>query len=164
MRNKDLKKRKMAKHRFSDLMVLRISWFLIHSHSSSCSDYFCSLCFCLETFYSARIQWRSPEEYHYDPQTEKVDVYSFGNVLYSVLTGKYPFQDKEEKEARKLIKKGNRPIISSSVRNSTDPFDQAMITAIEMCWIQDPSERASARQVQQFFLSELRRLGVRENR
>jgi len=47
------------------------------------------------------IQFRSPEEYEYVPQTEKVDVYSFGNVLYSVLTGGYPFEKEKSKKAQK---------------------------------------------------------------
>lgn len=107
---------------------------------------------------------RSPEEYAYKPQTEKVDVYSFGNVLYGVLTGKEPFEKEKSKKTQSLIKKGERPDIPSSYRNSTDPFDQSMIKAIEMCWIQDPKDRASAREVQKFLLSELQRLGVPEDK
>lgn len=107
--------------------------------------------------------FRSPEEYEYSPQTEKVDVYSFGNVLYYVLTGKYAFENEKSTKAQKLVKEGARPHISSSIRKSTDPFDRAMIEAIEMCWIQDPKNRASAREVQKFVLSALQRLGVHED-
>jgi len=107
--------------------------------------------------------FRSPEEYEYVPQTEKVDVYSFGNVLYSVLTGGYPFEKEKSKKAQKRIQAGERPKIPISIRDSTDPFDQTMLKAIEMCWIQDPKKRASARQIQQFITSELQRLGVKED-
>ena len=109
------------------------------------------------------LQFRSPEEYEYSPQTEKVDIYSFGNVLYGVLTGKYPFEKEKSKKARNMVKEGERPIISSSIQKSKDPFDRAMIEAIEMCWIQNPKKRASAREVQKFVLSELQKLGVHED-
>mmetsp|Transcript_42420 Transcript_42420/g.47915 ORF Transcript_42420/g.47915 Transcript_42420/m.47915 type:complete len:567 (-) Transcript_42420:88-1788(-) len=107
--------------------------------------------------------FRSPEEYQYVPQTEKVDVYSFGNVLYSVLTGGYPFEKEKSKKAQKRIQAGERPEIPISIRNSTNPFDQTMLKAIDMCWIQDPKKRASARQIQEFITSELQRLGVKED-
>eukprot|EP00537_Pseudo-nitzschia_pungens_P003235 CAMPEP_0172359682 /NCGR_PEP_ID=MMETSP1060-20121228/3873_1 /TAXON_ID=37318 /ORGANISM="Pseudo-nitzschia pungens, Strain cf. cingulata" /LENGTH=379 /DNA_ID=CAMNT_0013081459 /DNA_START=369 /DNA_END=1508 /DNA_ORIENTATION=- len=107
--------------------------------------------------------YRSPEEYAYKPQTEKVDIYSLGNVLYAVLTGKDPFEEEKEKKVKELIKSGKRPEIDSEYRDSNDPFDLAMIKAIEMCWIQDPEKRASAREVQNFIVSELQRLGVHED-
>jgi serine/threonine protein kinase len=109
------------------------------------------------------IQFRSPEEYEYVPQTEKIDIYSFGNILYSVLTGGYPFQHEKSEKAQSRVKDGERPEIPSSIQESTDPFDLAMLKAIEMCWIQDPIKRASARQIQEFIISELQRLGVEEN-
>jgi serine/threonine protein kinase len=106
-------------------------------------------------------QFRSPEEYAYEPQSEKVDVYSLGNVLYGILTQLWPFEElKTDKKAREKVKKGERPSIDNGILNSTDPFDQAMLKAIEMCWIQDPVKRASAREVQTFIAGELERLGV----
>ena len=109
------------------------------------------------------IQFRSPEEYEYVPQTEKIDIYSFGNILFSVLTGGYPFAHENSEKAQSRIKDGERPEIPSSVQESTDLFDRAMLKAIEMCWIQDPTKRASARKIQEFIVSELQRLGVKED-
>jgi hypothetical protein len=84
-----------------------------------------------------------------------------GNVFYSLMTGIWPFEDmSKSKDAQKKIKKGERPAFEPSLLNSTDPFDQAMIKSIQMCWIHDPEERASARQVQDFIKTELDRLGV----
>ncbi|MGK3742651.1 MAG: hypothetical protein ACI8RD_012935 [Bacillariaceae sp.] len=80
-----------------------------------------------------------------------------------VLTGEYPFEDEKSEKAQSRIKDGERPEIPSSIQDSTDPFDRAMLKAIEMCWIQDPRKRASARQIQEFIISELQRLGVKEN-
>jgi serine/threonine protein kinase len=108
-------------------------------------------------------QLRSPEEYAYKPQTEKVDVYSLGNVLYSILTSKSPFGKEKSEKVAKKVQEGKRPPIPQSMQNSTDPFDQAMLKAINMCWIHDPEKRATARQVQNFITSELSRLGVKDD-
>ena len=108
--------------------------------------------------------FRSPEEYAYEPQTEKVDVYSLGNIFYGILTGEWPFHhESSEKKAQKRLIAGERPSIADKHRNSSDPFDQAMIKAIEMCWIQKPEERANARQVQKFIKEVLRQQGVSPN-
>ena len=92
-----------------------------------------------------------------------VDIYSFGNILYSVLTGGFPFAHEKSEKAQSRVKHGERPDIPSSVQDSADPFDQAMLKVIEMCWIQDPIKRASAREIQEFIISKLQRLGVKED-
>lgn len=108
-------------------------------------------------------QFRSPEEYKYETQTEKVDVYSMGNVFYAILTGLWPFEEeKNEKEAKNKIKQGKRPDFGK-VQNSTDPFDRAMIQAIEMCWKQNPESRATSRQVQEYINTQLERLGIEKS-
>ena len=94
--------------------------------------------------------WRSPEEYRYDPETEKVDIYSAGNVLYQVLTLQEPFELEgwSEKQVHKAVMKGDRPHISQSLyRDSDDPKIQALVRAIDLCWKQDPRERPTAREV-----------------
>jgi hypothetical protein len=59
---------------------------------------------------------------------------------------------------------GKRPEIPESIRNSSDPFEKALLKVIEMCWIHDPTKRASARELQNLITSELERLGVETNR
>jgi len=108
--------------------------------------------------------FRSPEEYKYDGQTAKVDVFQLGNTLYNVLTGLYPFDDTDDThEVRKLVKAGERPPIPSVYQNSTDPFDQALLKAIQMCWIHDPEKRATSRELHTFIVSELDRLKVKKD-
>eukprot|EP00529_Nitzschia_sp_RCC80_P011403 CAMPEP_0113502832 /NCGR_PEP_ID=MMETSP0014_2-20120614/33800_1 /TAXON_ID=2857 /ORGANISM="Nitzschia sp." /LENGTH=632 /DNA_ID=CAMNT_0000397717 /DNA_START=251 /DNA_END=2149 /DNA_ORIENTATION=+ /assembly_acc=CAM_ASM_000159 len=104
--------------------------------------------------------FRSPEEYNYEPETEKIDVYSMGNIIYEVLTNLGPFEEFETKIARKMVKAGHKPPFPDSILNSTDPFDKAMIHSIEMCWVRDPKKRASAREVQRYITGELKRLGA----
>ena len=78
-----------------------------------------------------------------------------GNVFYSLLTGKWPFEDRKTKEAQKLIKNNERPPIDREIRESDDPLDVALLKALERCWEQDPIERASAREIEQFLEAEL---------
>ena len=94
--------------------------------------------------------WRSPEEYRYDPETEKVDIYSAGNIMYQVLTLQEPFELEgwSEKQVHKAVMNGDRPHISHSLyRDSDDPKIQALVRAIDLCWKQDPRERPTAREV-----------------
>ena len=79
------------------------------------------------------------------------------------MTGGVPFAHANSEKAQSRIKDGERPDIPSSVQESADPFDHAMLKVIEMCWIQDPIKRASAREIQEFIISKLQRLGVKED-
>lgn len=109
-------------------------------------------------------QFRAPEEYAYEGETEKVDIYSLGNVLYSILTQRLPFEGVKTKEAQQAIMNGHRPAIQESILDSTDPFVKAMLKAIEMCWPQDPTLRATAREVESYIINELKRLGVDDSK
>ena len=78
-----------------------------------------------------------------------------GNVFYSLLTGKWPFEDRKTKEAQRLIKNNERPPIDQEIRDSVDPLDVALLKALERCWEQDPIERASAREIERILEAEL---------
>lgn len=95
-------------------------------------------------------KFRSPEEYDYKPETEKIDNYSMGNIFYVILTGKYPFDDVGKDEAKELVMKGERPVISQRYLESSDPLIKAMIEAIQMCWVHRPEKRATSRMVEQY--------------
>ena len=85
--------------------------------------------------------------------------YSLGNLLYTILTGHWPFdeKDRETAEVKKLVIEGYRPHINldSNFRHSKNPQVQALVTAIDMCWEQDPHERASAQEVLDVLEAEL---------
>jgi hypothetical protein len=92
-------------------------------------------------------QWRSPEEYSYQRETEKVDVYSLGNVLYFMLTKEIPWDDLKSKEIATRVKNGDRPNIPIEILDSQHPYDKYMVEAIEMCFTHDQMQRPSAKNV-----------------
>ena len=102
--------------------------------------------------------FRSPEEYKYDPETEKIDMYSIGNVIYGILTGKYPFEKLNGKQARRKIRRGERPPIDDTYKDSKDPYIQSLLKCISMCWVQEPKDRASSGRLLDFITDELKRL------
>jgi hypothetical protein len=105
---------------------------------------------CGFTFPRNRGKFRSPEEYAYQPETEAVDIFSMGNILYVLTIGEYPFHKRSRDTVKSALKRGKRQKIPEEYKNSSDPLIQALLKAIEMCWIQNPQERATARQVEQF--------------
>jgi serine/threonine protein kinase len=100
---------------------------------------------------------RSPEEYSHDWQTEKVDIYSYGNLVYSLLTGFRAFRDISTGEAQKNVMKGLRPRIPREIKESTNSILKDMMKIMFKCLKQDPKERATARQVESFLLQSLHR-------
>ncbi|KAK9989634.1 hypothetical protein SO802_029873 [Lithocarpus litseifolius] len=59
-------------------------------------------------------RWMAPEMIQHRPYTQKVDVYSFGIVLWELITGMLPFQNMTAVQAAfAVVNKGVRPIIPS---------------------------------------------------
>jgi hypothetical protein len=108
-------------------------------------------------------QWRSPEEYAFGKETEKVDVYSLGNILFFLVTqGMNPWQDEgiEPKEVYERVKDGKRPRLPHEILASSHVYERTMRRAIELCFHQDPRERASAQQVANLLATGLQEMGV----
>ena len=103
-------------------------------------------------------KWRAPEEYRYDKENEKVDVYSAGNVLYYLLTETKPFDDEDQKLAKKIVMKGKRPHIPSRLMKSEHPVDIALMKAMDLCWTHDPKDRPSAKMIAAFLEEEREKL------
>jgi serine/threonine protein kinase len=100
----------------------------------------------------------------------KVDVYSFGNVLYVLLMLEWPFYEVDDYHGGEddgdddddysafigeQVVQGRRPLIPDDVRNSSNAIERALVMAIRMCFEPDPAKRVSARQVETFLLSQL---------
>jgi len=103
---------------------------------------------------------RSPEEYEYENLTNMIDVYSMGNIFYSLLMGIKVFDGVKTKTAQKIVMNKGRPKLSSTLRNSKDPIDIALMKAMSMCQQQEPNNRATAAEVYSFLSSEAKKLGV----
>lgn len=86
---------------------------------------------------------RSPEEYANKLVDEKIDVYSFGNVLYSLLSGNEPYDDiSDDLLLSDTIVKGILPKISDSVKNHS--FAESILLEImQKCFTYNPENRIS---------------------
>ena len=101
---------------------------------------------------------RSPEEYNYQEETEKVDIYSLGNVFYTILTDEIPFDDVSSQQAVKDIKNGIRAKIPPRLSTSEDPVDIALRTVVEQTWRQEPESRPRARALADYLAKELEKI------
>mmetsp|Transcript_19566 Transcript_19566/g.22673 ORF Transcript_19566/g.22673 Transcript_19566/m.22673 type:complete len:284 (-) Transcript_19566:1154-2005(-) len=105
---------------------------------------------------------RSPEEYQDDlPLTEKIDVYSAGNILWQILVGseEIPLK-KKSKDARKQVIAGDVHISEESFERKLDDKEKAILKAKEMCHIYDPKKRRTAAEVEKYLRSKLEKFGI----
>lgn len=72
---------------------------------------------------------------------EKVDIYSFGMILYEIICNRIPFDNlKNNAHIMSVVLDGNRPEL--------DILDDSMLKKlIQSCWDKDPSNRPSSLQV-----------------
>ncbi|KAK7318055.1 hypothetical protein RJT34_02752 [Clitoria ternatea] len=80
-------------------------------------------------------RWMAPEMIQHRPYTQKVDVYSFGIVLWELITGMLPFQNMTAVQAAfAVVNKNVRPIIP----NDCLPVLREIMTR---CWDPNPDVR-----------------------
>ncbi|KAK9268801.1 hypothetical protein L1049_000850 [Liquidambar formosana] len=80
-------------------------------------------------------RWMAPEMIQHRPYTQKVDVYSFGIVLWELITGMLPFQNMTAVQAAfAVVNKGVRPIVP----NDCLPVLSEIMTR---CWDANPDVR-----------------------
>lgn len=107
---------------------------------------------------------RSPEEYAYTVETDKIDIYSMGNIFYSILTDLDPWEDWEDEEAQKAVMKGQRPEVPESIKSSVDLVDVALRKMMYKCWAHKPEDRPRARTVADYFSQKLSELDQRDGK
>ena len=90
---------------------------------------------------------RSPEEYNNAPLTEKIDIYSAGNILYGIITGKKPWNDERGRHVREGIQIGKQPEIDSAIRDAEGTIDAELVKLLDRVYEVDPVKRASAKEV-----------------
>ncbi|CAN4095470.1 unnamed protein product [Withania somnifera] len=80
-------------------------------------------------------RWMAPEVIGHRPYDRKADVFSFGIVLWELLTGKLPYEFLTPLQAAvAVVQKGLRPTIPTH----THPM---LVELLEKCWQQDPGLR-----------------------
>ncbi|KGN49231.1 serine/threonine/tyrosine-protein kinase HT1 [Cucumis sativus] len=80
-------------------------------------------------------RWMAPEMIKHKPCSRKVDVYSFGLMLWEMVSGAIPYEDMTPIQAAfAVVNKNLRPVISSDC-----PL--AMRALIEQCWSLQPDKR-----------------------
>lgn len=80
-------------------------------------------------------RWMAPEMIQHRPYTQKVDVYSFGIVLWELIAGSLPFQNMTAVQAAfAVVNKGVRPIIPSDC-------PPVLAEIMTRCWDANPEVR-----------------------
>lgn len=87
--------------------------------------------------FNGTVAWMAPEALREVPCSEKVDIWSYGIVLWELLTREPPFKDLEHSSIIFLVGSGKlKPLIPT-----TCPEGFKLI--MEMCWKYNPKERPS---------------------
>jgi serine/threonine protein kinase len=71
---------------------------------------------------------------------EQIDIFSYGNNLYTVLTGLPPFYTTDEKGAAEMVKRGKKPFIDPRWRNNSFA-EGKIVELIELCYPFKPEDR-----------------------
>lgn len=92
--------------------------------------------------------YRAPEENVDAPLTEKIDVYSLGNIFYSILTGKLVWADVEHEELSERIIEGYLLEIPDFYEENK--ASENLVIAIKACWNYEVDDRPSIFRVVEF--------------
>lgn len=85
--------------------------------------------------------YRSPEEYHDNLLNEKIDVWSFGNNIYGLITGLWVFYQYKDEVAIKKMMKGEKSYLDPRYRGKNFIQDE-LIELMYKCWHYEPDKRA----------------------
>lgn len=98
-------------------------------------------------------RWMAPEVIEHKPYDRKADVFSFGIVLWELLTGKLPYDYLTPLQAAVgVVQKGLRPIIPKQ----THP---RLAELLERCWQQDPTLRPDFSEITEILQHTLKEVG-----
>ena len=109
-----------------------------------------------------RSKYRSPEEFAGKDLNEKIDIFSFGNNVYSLMTGLWPFYENEDDlVVQGELIDGKTAFIDNRYRTRSYSEGQ-MVELIERCWRYRPEDRPDIFEVVRFLQSALREASIRD--
>jgi len=82
------------------------------------------------------LKWMSPESLFERKYSTKSDVFSFGVVIYEIITQEAPWKDLNEIQAIQRVEHGHRMVLPE---NCECPL--ALKELMEKCWAQLPEDR-----------------------
>ncbi|OHS97846.1 TKL family protein kinase [Tritrichomonas foetus] len=99
----------------------------------------------LKTKYIGTAHWMAPELFSTGNYTAKVDVYSFGLLLYEMVTKKTPFHKLNAAQvAVAVVMDKERPVIPKNIPNGLKRL-------MQRCWRDSPAERPNFPEILQLF-------------
>eukprot|EP00930_Biecheleria_cincta_P004540 TRINITY_DN105454_c0_g1_i1.p1 TRINITY_DN105454_c0_g1~~TRINITY_DN105454_c0_g1_i1.p1 ORF type:complete len:285 (-),score=41.55 TRINITY_DN105454_c0_g1_i1:53-907(-) len=87
--------------------------------------------------------WMAPEVICTSDYTEKVDIYSFGMVLYEIMLNKIPFEHEAPATIIHFVVGGSRPCLQAWPRC----HPEMLRDTIRLCWAQRPRKRPDFNQL-----------------
>lgn len=87
-------------------------------------------------------RYRAPEVSNKEPYNTKADVYTFGTVLYEMITGKEAWEDIGDKQVAALQREGNTPLIGVE-----EDCPLALQKIVYKCWSFKPKARPSFKEL-----------------
>jgi hypothetical protein len=94
-------------------------------------------------------RWMAPEQLSSDACGLPVDVYSYGLMLFHLLTNKEPFEGIPDVKLAKMIITGQRPEIPADLE------EKPVVGLIRRCWDSRPGERPTFEEIYQLFLNRM---------
>lgn len=88
---------------------------------------------------SEALQWLAPECFSRGSYTTQSDIYSYGVILWELLSGKRPYAGITEAEIPKRTLEGNR--------DSLTGIPEPCATLIKQCWSTEPTKRPTLTQI-----------------
>lgn len=89
------------------------------------------------TIAAGTCHWMAPEVFTGTTYDEKVDVYSYGMILFEIVCREIPFEEEEPAAVGRLTVQGARPDLEAVPPDCPPPLRDLMIT----CWAHDPKKR-----------------------
>mmetsp|Transcript_6884 Transcript_6884/g.14198 ORF Transcript_6884/g.14198 Transcript_6884/m.14198 type:complete len:295 (-) Transcript_6884:210-1094(-) len=89
------------------------------------------------TIAAGTCHWMAPEVFTGTVYDEKVDVYSYGMILFEIVCREIPFEEEEPAAVGRLTVQGARPDLEAVPPDCPPDLCQLMI----LCWAHEPTDR-----------------------